>query len=265
LKVGVDRLQQCQEDQELLSWLNAADYASDLSDTLNRRQEGTGQWFLDSPKYQAWLQCSRKTLLCPGIAGAGKTVLTSVVINHLQSQFRDDERVGIAYIFCKFQKQHEQKTKDILKSLMKQLAQGRSAMPPDLALLYAKHKSNNTRPSFCDITTTLRSLAASYSKVFIVIDALDECQSSNSERAKLLSEMEILRSQCGANIFATSRPIPEVVNRFSECSSLEISAPKEDIETFLAEHMKRLSSFDEWSQKLQDEIMTVISDAVSGM
>ncbi|KAI0427227.1 hypothetical protein F5Y09DRAFT_350585 [Xylaria sp. FL1042] len=45
--------------------------------------DGTGKWFLESPKYGHWLQNDGQTLFCHGIPGGGKTVLTSVVIKQL--------------------------------------------------------------------------------------------------------------------------------------------------------------------------------------
>ncbi|PYI02763.1 hypothetical protein BO78DRAFT_213479 [Aspergillus sclerotiicarbonarius CBS 121057] len=49
-----------------------------------------------------------QTLLCTGIPGVGKTILTSIVIEHLEEKYHDDRSVGIAYIYCNFRRHHDQ-------------------------------------------------------------------------------------------------------------------------------------------------------------
>jgi Cdc6-like AAA superfamily ATPase len=71
------------------------------SDFISRRQEGTGQWLIESDEFKTWLNGTRKTLYCPGIPGAGKTMLISIVIDHLLNTIQD-ESIGIAYIYCNY-------------------------------------------------------------------------------------------------------------------------------------------------------------------
>ena len=98
------------------------DYGSQQSDYFGNRQSGTGQWFLESAEYQAWLKTKAQTLFCPGIPGAGKTVLTSIVVNNLHERYHDDANVGIAYVYCNFRRQDEQKLDHLLAGLLRQLA-----------------------------------------------------------------------------------------------------------------------------------------------
>src|SRR5438045_2885380 len=86
-----------QDHKKILDWLTPVNYASQQNDYLRRRQSGTGQWLLDSEEYQAWLKTSKQTLFCPGIPGAGKTILTSIVISDLCNKFHNDITIGIAY------------------------------------------------------------------------------------------------------------------------------------------------------------------------
>ncbi|RYP28170.1 hypothetical protein DL767_007318 [Monosporascus sp. MG133] len=107
---GIDLLNQRQDDHDrraVLDWLTPIDYAAQQSDFITRRQAGTGQWLLDSPEFRAWLQAGKRTLFCPGIPGAGKTILTSIVVDELTCRFTDDETVGIAYVYCNFRHTHE--------------------------------------------------------------------------------------------------------------------------------------------------------------
>src|SRR2546423_12797298 len=130
IKDGVDQLNQRQHNQEcrqehqiIVDWLTPIDYAPQQSDFVARRQEGTGQWLLDSKEFNKWLDQSKQTLFCPGIPGAGKTIITSIVVHHLHTKFRRAPTVAIASLYCDFRRQHEQKPTDLLLSLLKQLVQ----------------------------------------------------------------------------------------------------------------------------------------------
>src|SRR6266566_2465669 len=122
----------------ILDWLTPIDYTPQQHDFINRRQTGTGQWLLDSAEYQTWRQTAKSTLFCPGIPGAGKTILTSIVVEDLTTRFFDDPTVGIAYIYCNFRRKHEQRAEDVITSLLKQLSQGRTSLPETVKALYDK-------------------------------------------------------------------------------------------------------------------------------
>jgi len=272
LKHSLDRLQDyevCREAAQLrqtvLNWLTPIDYAPQQSDYIGRRQPGTGQWLLDSAEYQAWLKTSKQTLFCPGIPGAGKTILTSTVINDLHTRFRDESSVGIAYLYCNFRQRDEQNAEHLLASLLKQLSQEQHSLPNSVKTLYDHHKKKQARPLFDEISRTLQSVAVMYSRVFIVIDALDECQASHGCRAKFLSETFSLQAKCAANVFATSRFIPEITERFKNNTTLEICASSEDVLKYLDGHMFQLPGFVERNLELQGEIKTAILKTVDGM
>jgi hypothetical protein len=108
-------------------------------------------------------------------------------------------------------------------------------------------------------------VAALHSRVFIIIDALDECKAEGGCRARLLSEIFTLQAKIKVNLFITSRFIPEVIKKFDESTTLEIRAWREDIAAYLDGHIDQLPSFVERNQRLQEDIKTDISDAVDGM
>ena len=108
-------------------------------------------------------------------------------------------------------------------------------------------------------------MAAMYSRVFIVVDALDECQVFDGCRSRFLSEIFNLQVKCGVNVFATSRFIPGITERFNGSTSLEIRASGEDVRKYLEGHMSQLPSFVSCNVDLQEEIVNKIVQAVDGM
>ncbi|KAI1754879.1 putative ankyrin repeat protein [Xylaria castorea] len=254
------------ERKEILNWLTPIDSGSQQSDYLQRRQPGTGQWLLNSPDFQRWLRTAGQTLFCPGIPGAGKTILTSIVVENLNAQCFDDGSTGIAYIYCDFRRQDKHEIDDLLANLLKQLAQSQSNLPASLKDLYHhRHKENWTRPTLEDISKALQSVIATYSRTFLVIDALDECQAANGCRAEFLLELFNLQRQYRADIFATSRFIPEITDKFEGSISLEIRATPEDVKKYLDGHILQLPPFVVSDMRLQDEIKTTIGKSVDGM
>ncbi len=244
--------QRHEEEEKVLHWLTPVDYGPQQSDHLMRRQPGTGQWLLDSDEYKTWLCASQQTLFCPGIPGAGKTILTSIVVDELVARFGNDETVGVAYIYCNFKRQEEQKLDNLLASLLKQLAQCRS-LPETVKSLYNQHKDMRTRPSRSEIVSVLESVGAMYSRVFILVDALDECQRSDSCLSAFLTEVFSLQAKTGANLFATSRRIPDIEARFARCLKRDVLASYDDVICYLHGHISELRPFVQKAPGLQEK------------
>ncbi|KAK3299913.1 ankyrin repeat-containing protein [Chaetomium fimeti] len=255
------------EHLEILDWLTPVNYGPQHSDYFNRRQPGTGQWLLDTNEFRQWVEGRQQTLFCPGMPGSGKTMLASIVVNKLIADFRNNSDIGIAYLYCNWK--DRQNTEDLISSVLKQLAQGRSTLPQTLKSLHDRHSRQKTRPSFDEILESLHSVASGYTRVFLVIDALDECQASDGCRDRLLSEMFALRAKYEANLFATSRDIPEITARFTQSMMVEVRASDGDVRRYIEGHIDRhmppLREHIEKFPQLKEEIVTGITAAVQGM
>jgi predicted ATPase len=263
--VKLVRYQEDKEQQAILNWLTPIDYTPQQNDFLRQRQAGSGKWLLDSAEFKSWLETKKQTLFCPGIPGAGKTILTSIVVGDLSTRFEDESSNGIAYIYCNFKRKNEQRLEDLLANVLKQLAQARSSLPQSVKSLYDRCKFSKTRPSINDISIALCSVAAEFSRVFILIDALDECQVNDSCRAKLVLQLSQIQTKCGANLFATSRFIPDITERFEREAWLEIRASEQDIKRYVDGHIDELPRFVRRDPELQEEISSKIIKATDGM
>ena len=254
------------EHQAILDWLTSTDYTSQQSDSIRRRQPGTGEWLLESNEFQEWVTQIKQILFCPGIPGAGKTIITSIVVDNLCRRFQDDTTVGIAYIYCNFRLQQEQDPTELLLSLLKQFAQGQPTIPDCVKKLHGNHKQR-TRPSLDEILDALKSIITGYSKAFIIIDALDEYKSSDGFRSTFMSEIFSLQAETRANLFATSRFIPDIENEFKGkgAISLEIRASDDDVRRYLDGHISRLPLLIQENCELEDKVKAAIVKAAGGM
>lgn len=102
-----------------------------------------------------------------------------------------------------------------------------------------------------------------FSRTFVVVDALDECQSS--ERPRFLSEIFDTQVKCGLSFFATSRFIGNITAKFDYSTSLEIRASQEDIQRYPDNNMSRLPACVRRARDIQEKIKSTVIETVDGM
>ncbi|KAF4497149.1 hypothetical protein FAGAP_6672 [Fusarium agapanthi] len=257
----VKRKMDRKEDVEILDWITPINYGPQQSDNFSQRQEGAGEWLLSCIEFQDWVDTG-KTLFYPGVPGAGKTIITSIVINELTTRFGDDNTVGIAYIYGNYRQHDEQKLDHLLKSLLKQLIQGQSSMPANVKSLYNKHNINGTQPSVDEVSMTIQSVSGLFTQVYIIVGAFDELQAIDGCRNRFLAQIFKLQAQCAAKFFTTSRFIPEIIDMLEGSTTIEIRAHNEDVLSFLD---SKLSQSGQLLQTNREMIKTEITKAVDGM
>ncbi|EFY95807.2 ankyrin repeat-containing protein [Metarhizium robertsii ARSEF 23] len=256
--------QERKDRDDILEWITRIDYSHQYSDILKRRWEGTGQWLLDSTEFENWLERKGQTLFCSGIPGAGKTVLSAIVVDHLCRKFGNDSSIGIAWLFCEYHRHNEQTLEHLLSSLLKQLLKQQTTLPNCVTELYESHQRRTTRPSIDDIVKLLQSSTATLSRIFVIVDALDECQTTEGCQMDFISKLFTFKDGVKANIFATSRHIDRIQSKFSRCISLEIKATDEDIRMYLKGQRRRFSP-DMVSDELQARIESKVIEASADM
>lgn len=240
------------------------DFATQQTDFSSQRQKGTGTWFLKSPEFVGWRSGTQGSVLfCPGIPGAGKTMLSSLVIDHLWTIY-PDVGTGVAYMYCNYKKYEEQKAVDLLSALLKQLVQQQISIPESVQALYKQYRGRRTRPSFDEVLKTLQGVIKGYRQVFIVVDALDECQDGFDGRDALLFGVRSLRS-FGAKIMVTSRAISKITQEFETDTALKIRAHEEDVRRYVCGQVGRLAKCVSSRPALEQLIISSITDAVDGM
>ena len=106
-------------------------------DTLSRRHAKTGSWLLEEPNFQRWVtnESSDRTLWCPGDPGTGKTVITSIVVDHSFKTIVSDD-VPVAYIYCDYEDQAMQTASNLIACLARQLIGTPSKLPQQLEKLH---------------------------------------------------------------------------------------------------------------------------------
>jgi len=132
--------------------------------------------------------------------------------------------------------------------------------------LYDYHIKKGTRPTLSEYSKLLQSEVRTFSKAFIIIDALDECPEINGTRMSFLTEVRKL--QPSIHLLVTSRHIPAIEREFREATRLEISASDEDVRRYLEGRIAKesqLASHVEADPALQGKIIDTLVENAKGM
>lgn len=205
-------------------------------------------------------------LFCPGIPGSGKTVLSSIIIDHIEQMFPNQDDVVISYLFCDYRQQHT--LVDLYSALLRQAVQRKSSIPDRVRSFYKKYSAKSANPSKDVILDELRYVLASCARAFVVIDALDECPISDGNHAvrhPFLRELVRLQNEEGFNLLATSRQDQEIAAHFEGSASVEIQASSEDIQYYIDVRFDDLPSFVRKREKLKEAIKDSITEAAKEM
>jgi hypothetical protein len=183
-------------------------------------------------------------LLLPGIPGAGKTFIASIIIGDLQRRVSQDANAALTFFYNSFKRSAAQSRLDIASSFARQLYLQRPRSIEVITKLYKEHQGRapETQPSLEEICLALEKLLLGFKSVYFVIDALDEGQgpAESDDRPwryvlSLLYQMvKKLGPEVAIKIIATSRPNlePEIDGLFAIEERLTIQAHDEDVGIF---------------------------------
>ncbi|RKK23082.1 hypothetical protein BFJ63_vAg14423 [Fusarium oxysporum f. sp. narcissi] len=263
---GVENLKRSISEQEVLNWLSDEDFGTYQFDERSKKAPGTCQWFLDSPEYQSWTQEKGQVLFCPGIAGAGKTMLASAIIESLHSRFQSDSSTAIVHIYCRYNRVDRQTFNKLRASLLRQLCERLSPLPEGIMQLYNQYKPRRVEAPPERILSELESVSGLFSKVFMVVDALDEWRATeHADLYSLPGELLHLQRKLAMNLLATSRPIPLIANQFNNYPSISITAQQQDIYAYVDNFRWPESSCIGKITGLRGLVKKVMSQIVRGM
>lgn len=224
---------------DILEWLAPVSSLHKHRDLQVKRAEGTGKWFLENAEFLRWIQESEHDLLCVGGPGAGKSVLCSLVVDHLRSYFRDRD-VAVAYYYYDYSEQKSQNPSHFARSLLRQLCSTGRMVPSAVAEFYQRTRNDvKDHTWFHDLLMILRRVVTTYSRCFIVVDALDEAD-IQSQRSGFFEVIDAIRSSSAGEVkvLASSRPHVLALSfggKFRDPVTVDILADPRDLRQFLTQ------------------------------
>src|ERR1700722_4577501 len=62
----IDLYLQLSSDDEIASWLSSLNFQTSQNEFIQKREKGTGEWFLESREFKEWRDGESEMLWCPG-------------------------------------------------------------------------------------------------------------------------------------------------------------------------------------------------------
>ncbi|KAH0170342.1 hypothetical protein KCU67_g2679, partial [Aureobasidium melanogenum] len=246
------------ERQKILDWIcpSEVDYADQQRALSKRRQTGIGEWFLGSDKFKTWIHGNHATLLCSGMPGVGKTMITSFVVSNVLERYKNDTQVGVAYIYCQFSRQEEQTAEYLKSSILRQLLDRLNVIPDRIrsSCGSSRGKDDLTPDEVSDLLDFTLGL---FKKSVFIIDAIDELPVST--RDEFLPQILVLQRGFDMNVFATSRH-SKMTQKFLNGSWVEVQSREEDLRCSAAAILKKgrlLSERPDLQQRALSKILQV--------
>ncbi|KAF5245623.1 hypothetical protein FANTH_7259 [Fusarium anthophilum] len=250
---------------EMERWLRPPRSLTNVAKAQKRRHDGTGQWFIQSPAFTEFKAGSRKHLWLHGLAGCGKTVLSSQILDDLSAT---DGIITLVHYFD-FNDVEKQSLDGLLRSLAFQLYQnGGQDAPAKLHELFKSCGDGSRDPGESQLESCIKSMLSTVDRVFILIDALDECKS----RDPLLSWIGQFTVE-NVQLLLTARPEEDIqtqVVRFfgkENCLGLDKPAVNSDIKSYVRFVLDTNPRFMEkgLGEELRNQILTKVGDGADAM
>jgi len=191
---------------------------------------------------------------------------SSLVIDNLCDE-PCKEDTAIAMFYCDFSDQQEQTTTNIIGAILKQLVVRKEVLGVvQKAFQKAKNEVGGRGLLLPDMVQMLEQVTASLPRVFICIDALDECV-PQYVRGLLVSLKGILKESQKMRVFLTGRPQvgAEITRHFITGIIVPVSPKAQDIRRYLENKLEMDTEHYAMSAGLRADILRIIPERVSGM
>ena len=182
---------------------------------------------------------------------------------------REEEGIAVACLYYDFQAQKEQTTINMMGAILKQLVcKCKGGIPKAIrqAFLQGKGEVGGRRPLLAELIGMLKTAIASIPRVFICVDALDECLPRNL--SELLESLKnILHESPTTRIFLTGRPLVRapIQKYFTGAVEIPISPNTDDVRNYLQMKLDGDEEEEAMDDGLREDIVKVFLDKMSDM
>lgn len=230
-----------------------------------RRQPGTGNWLIQSPKYNKWRSNQGSTLILRGAAGTGKTILAALVVDDLQTREMGALYAATAYIYC----DSTTDTRQILSTIVKQLAQQMDSLPADIRELCQSCRVSSRTPTLEELFMGLQILSQAFETVYLVVDALNECTQDTQSLGMvtehvIVSYLHKVHGIETVNLLITTQPGHNILHRFAGAAAIEMTADESDLRIFIESQLSNLPATFIANHDLREGIVTAVIRASHG-
>ena len=261
--------------KEIIAWLAPIAYdveyfSIDLANARALRHPKTCTWVLNKAEMVELCdsrRCSEKPLLwIRANPGAGKTVLSSFLIDHFEAEESDSTRGHVFYFFCKNTDADKNTPTAVARSLLYQVYKSAKDQKLEQSLnddfgLALDRSGQQKAVNFTVLWQLIYTHIKNVTPATVILDALDECQESTQliQRLKELSTFESIK------VILTSRKELHLHNELEKFPSIEI-APEDINADIVAFVEAKVSESSRLSHPLvRDRVITRLCNSHDGM
>ena len=193
-------------------------------------------------------------------------MFASVIIDNMKVAQKDktpETKAGVACLFCEYERQTDQTMRSLISAILRQLANQCDVLPASVIDLYDSHQTNDVPLRFEEISSALTDVLGKFPRVFLIVDALDECLEST--RKELLTRLFEQQGKSGMKLLATSRLTSNFRKQFGGCEELKIKADPQDVKDVLDILIEKSDSLVKTDVELRKRVIDNIAVAVDGM
>ncbi|KAI4278333.1 MAG: hypothetical protein LQ337_001102 [Flavoplaca oasis] len=269
-KVVLGATAQSADQFRMLQWLSNEDPLISHNRAVQRKQEGTGSWYLESESFSHWRKSPNSLAWLYGIPGCGKTILCSTIIEALQDVLQANELGAVAYWYFDFNNSSSQSVRNMLRSLIKQLCVGETSIPPAVQDMCSRYRASGHQPTTKVLLAALHSAVDSIrKKTFLVLDALDEYPENG--RQELLAAVKMLTNSeyNDIHILVTSRMEYDIEHTLDAEAMQKLSIHGPVVDSDISRHVRASLADDarlcRLSPSIKETIETQLVSSANGM
>ncbi|KAL8875500.1 MAG: hypothetical protein Q9198_006153 [Flavoplaca austrocitrina] len=267
------KIQLSHEQKNALAWFSRVDPASKHRAFARERQDGTGMWLFDLPQMIRWLEGRKTALWVYGIPGAGKTTLSTLVVDEVLNRKRSNS-IGTAYFYVRHNNQETHRVSNILGSLICQLSCQNPDALAEFMDLHAQHHGPHTAwsssvppPTDEELEERLQSISSHFSETYIMIDGLDECGPKfDANRTLLIDVLASLNDarEGSIRVLVFSRDEYDIRQKFAVArfDTVSVAASSADLRLFANAWLGKLEI---QNDDLRMDIVDTLVDKAKGM
>ena len=165
------------KQEKIRRWLAPPDPSTNHRKALQQRHKDSGLWIIGLEEFCTWKTQPNSVLWLYGIPGCGKTILSSIIIQHLDSTISP---LSTLYFYFDFNNINKQTLGSLVKSLIMQLYWKRPELWELLNTLFISCDEGHRQPTSESLYSLFFRMLELTEEVWIVLDALDECRTRDS-------------------------------------------------------------------------------------
>ncbi|KAL1969964.1 hypothetical protein VTN77DRAFT_7474 [Rasamsonia byssochlamydoides] len=260
-------LERKNERGDFLRWISEEDSKEIHSVIRSKRYADTGSWLLSTERFEKWLSEDSSDLLwCFGQAGIGKSVLASMVIDHL-TELSKQKDFTVAFAYLKGEDTDMQRLPvRVVSMFVKQLCLKMPALPDDVLNFYHKFTRDAQKPLFDDLQNLFIQCTRHFRQVFVIFDGLDEC--AETYRRPILEFICTVGTQCAnVKVFVTSRWEHDIDHIFSRHRVLRLLIEPTNVKNDISEVVRYqvATELGHVNPDLQEEVIRILTEKSGGM